>query len=88
MESAKPNKSTATAAQNERIMLALKAGPKTTDDLRSMGCYQSAARIHYLRRAGYKIDTQLFNGISADGYAHKRMARYTLLGVSKQDVGA
>jgi hypothetical protein len=29
---------------------------------------------------GWEIETKLFSGYSADGYAHARMARYTLIG--------
>lgn len=72
-------KSTATAAQELRIVKALKSGPKTTDDLRAAGCYQVSARIWGLRSRGYNIVTDLFNGYAADGYSHARMARYTLV---------
>ncbi|WP_373424234.1 helix-turn-helix domain-containing protein [Variovorax boronicumulans] len=72
-------KSTATAAQELRIVEALMSGPKTTDDLRSVGCYQVSARIWGLRARGYNIVTDLFNGYAADGLRHARMARYTLV---------
>jgi hypothetical protein len=72
------SRSTATAAQEQRIVEALRSGPKTTDELRKLGCYQSSARIWGLRARGYEIDTDLFNGYAADGYSHARMARYTL----------
>lgn len=79
-------KSTATAAQELRIVQALKSGSKTTDDLRAAGCYQVSARIWGLRSRGYNIVTDLFNGYAADGYSHARMARYTL--VEEPDGGA
>lgn len=72
-------KSTATAAQELRIVEALMSGPKTTDDLRAVGCYQVSARIWGLRARGYTIVTDLFNGYAADGLRHARMARYTLV---------
>lgn len=72
-------KSTTTAAQEQRIVKALRSGPKTTDDLRATGCYQVSARIWGLRSRGFKIVTDLFNGYAADGYSHARMARYTLV---------
>lgn len=73
-------KSTRTKAQQLRIIGALRSGPKTTDDLRALGCYQVSARIHGLRhRWGYEITTDLFDGFAADGYSHARMARYTLV---------
>lgn len=49
------DRSTATAAQLERIVQALLAGPKTTDALRALGVYQVSARIHALRARGYSI---------------------------------
>lgn len=76
-------KSTGTAAQRERIIEALRRSPKTTDELRAMGIYQTSARIHELRRMGYEIDTALYDGWSADGYSHARMARYELTGEPK-----
>jgi len=62
----------------ERILQALLSGPKTTDQIRALGVYQSSARIHGLRAMGHSIKTELFDGYAADGYSHARMARYTL----------
>lgn len=76
---AKLDKSTATAAQELRILDGLRISPKTTDDLRRLGVYQVSARIWGLRAKGYNIETALFDGYAADGYSHTRMARYTLL---------
>ena len=78
------DKSTQTAAQQRRIIAALHAGPKTTDDLRALGIYQTSARIWGLRAMGWNIETELFNGYSVDGYSHARMARYTLIGEPEQ----
>lgn len=74
------SKSTGTEAQLRRILAALKIGPKTTDELRALGVYQVSARIWGLRAQGYNIITDLFDGYAADGYAHARLARYTLVG--------
>lgn len=74
------DKSTATAAQELRIVEGLRISPKTTDDLRRLGVYQVSARIWGLRAKGYNIETALFDGYAADGYSHARMARYTLIG--------
>lgn len=73
------SRSTQTEAQIRRIVAALRTGPKTTDDLRKLGVYQTSARIWGLRARGYNIVTDLFDGYAADGYSHTRMARYTLL---------
>lgn len=72
------SRSTDTEAQERRIVAALRIGPRTTDDLRKLGVYQVSARIWKLRQLGFEIETDLFDGISADGYSHARMARYTL----------
>lgn len=71
--------STSTEAQEQRIIDALRSGPKTTDQLRAIGCYQVSARIFKLRALGYVIETELFTGYASDGLKHTRMARYTLL---------
>ncbi|MGJ7493430.1 helix-turn-helix domain-containing protein [Variovorax sp. RT4R15] len=72
--------STTAEAQQLRIVTALRSGPKTTDDLRALGCYQVSARVFGLRALGYNIITDLFDGYAADGFSHTRMARYTLVG--------
>lgn len=76
-------KSTATEVQERRILEALKAGPKTTCELRAIGVYQVSARIFELRKRGHNIATTLFDGWAADGYSHARMARYELLEVAE-----
>lgn len=72
--------STATDAQRQRILDALRTGPQTSYDLRRMGCYQSAARILELRRMGYEIETELVTLYDRDGFMHPRCARYHLTG--------
>lgn len=75
--------STTAEAQQLRIVAALRVGPKTTDDLRALGCYQVSARIWGLRAKGFNIITDLFDGYAADGFSHSRLARYTLVGEPK-----
>jgi hypothetical protein len=77
------SRSTHTEAQLLRIVTALRAGPKTTDELRALGCYQVSARIWGLRAKGFNIITDLFDGYAADGFSHSRLARYTLVGESE-----
>jgi hypothetical protein len=73
-------KSTATEAQRERIILALRRRPHTSYDLRRLGCYQSAARVKELRdQFGYVITTDLITLVDRDGYWHARCALYTLV---------
>lgn len=73
------SRSTETEAQEQRAVLAMRLGPKTTDDLRKLGLYQVSARIWSLRQKGYEIETDLFTGYAADGMKHTRMARYKLI---------
>ena len=75
----KLDRSTSTAAQEARLVAALRVGPRSTDELRALGIYQPGARVWYLRARGYVILTELFDGYAADGYSHARMARYTLV---------
>jgi len=73
-------KSTATEAQQFRIVQALREGPKTSDYLRTiLGCYQSSARVKELRSAGYDIVTERITLVDRDGYLHPRAARYHLM---------
>lgn len=73
-------KSTATEAQRERIIVALRRRPHTSYDLRRLGIYQAPARIKELRdRFGYVIATDLVTLVDRDGYHHARCALYTLL---------
>ena len=73
-------KSTATEAQRDRIIQALKARPHTTYDLRRLGIYQAPARVKELRdKLGFDITTDLVGLVDADGYYHARCALYTLV---------
>lgn len=71
-------KSTGTEAQRQRILDALREGPKTSYDLRRMGCYQAPTRIIELRRKGFDITTEFVTLYDRDGYMHPRCARYHL----------
>lgn len=73
-------KSTASEAQRERILMALARGPKTSYDLRRLGCYQAPARVKELRdRHGYNITTTRVTLVDRDGFSHPRAALYTLI---------
>jgi len=73
-------KSTHSEAQRQRILDALRRGPKTSYDLRRIGCYQAPARIKELRdRFGYVIQTERVTLVDRDGYLHPRAARYSLV---------
>lgn len=71
-------KSTATEAQRDRILEALRNGPKTSYDLRRMGCYQAPARVFELRNQGHVIHTAFVPVVDADGYRHAGVALYSL----------
>lgn len=70
--------STASEAQRLRIIAALRTGPKTSYDLRRMGCYQAPARIIELRRMGYEIITERITLTDRDGFQHHGCALYSL----------
>lgn len=69
---------TAAAAQRRRILLALRAGPKTTEDLRQLGCYQAPTRVYELREQGYEIETSRVSLWDRDGFQHRGVALYSL----------
>ncbi|MGH8758710.1 MAG: helix-turn-helix domain-containing protein [Burkholderiales bacterium] len=74
-------KSTKSEAQRERILAALRVGPKTSYEFRRLGCYQAPARIKELRdKFGYSIETERVTLYDQDGYMHPRAARYHLRG--------
>lgn len=81
------SQSTDTAAQEKRILEALRAGPKTTDNLRALGCYQVSARVFGLRAKGFNIETSLYDGWAVDGYSHRKMARYELVSEPEPKAG-
>lgn len=70
---------TATADQRFRILQALARGPKTSYELRHIGCYQASTRIFELRRAGHDITAKRVTVIDAEGYSHARVALYELI---------
>lgn len=73
-------KSTATEAQRERILQALRRRPHTSYDLRRLGIYQAPARIKELRdKFDYEITTSLVTLTDRDGYTHARCALYRLV---------
>lgn len=72
------NKSTASEAQRQRILEALRTGPKTSYELRRLGVYQQSTRIFELRRRGYDIQTERVTLYDRDGFMHRGCARYHL----------
>lgn len=72
-------KSTATEAQRDRILAALRRRPQTTCDLRQLGAFQCATRIKELRELGHRIITTRVTLVDPDGWTHPRAAIYSLL---------
>lgn len=72
-------KSTATEAQHERILNALRLRPHTSYELRRLGSYQCPTRIKELREMGYEIATDRVTLIDDEGYAHANCALYSLI---------
>lgn len=72
-------RSTSVEAQRDRILTALREGPKTSYDLRRIGCYQAPARIKELKdRFGYVIRTERVTLYDRDAFCHPGAARYHL----------
>ncbi|MBE0586560.1 MAG: helix-turn-helix domain-containing protein [Hydrogenophaga sp.] len=70
--------SSATEAQRQRILIALRAGPKTSFELRRLGIYQHSVRIFELRKAGHTINTARISLFDHDGFEHRNCALYSL----------
>ncbi len=72
-------KSTATEAQRQRILTALRIKDRTTEDFRRLGIYQVSTRIFELRALGYNIVTSFVTLTDRDGFTHSGCALYTLV---------
>lgn len=73
------SRSTSSETQHQRILETLRISPKTSYDLRRMGCYQAPARIFELRKQGHNIKTELVDLYDRDGYLHAGAALYHLI---------
>ncbi|HEY9572145.1 MAG TPA: helix-turn-helix domain-containing protein [Pusillimonas sp.] len=74
------SKSTATAAQQARILALLAIRPHNTEELRQAGIYQVSARIKELRQMGHQIKTDRISLWDRDGFEHRGVALYLLQG--------
>lgn len=73
-------KSTETRDQENRAVEIMRGQLwTTTDQFRAAGLHQPAARIWGLKKRGYKLDRELYDGMGADGFYHVRCARYRLV---------
>lgn len=73
-------KSTACAAQRQRILKALQRRPHHSYELRKMGLYMVNARVCELRKEGYLITTKRTVVVDDEGYRHDGVALYSLEG--------
>lgn len=73
------DRSSATKAQELRIIEALRIRPRTTEDFRrDFGIFQISARVHSLRAQGWDIRTDRITLVDRDGFMHPRAALYSL----------
>jgi len=66
------------AAQRARVISLLRAAAQTTYSLRARGISHPAMRVKELVSAGYVIRSARVTAVDSDGYAHKRVALYSL----------
>ena len=73
------SRSTAAAAQRDKVLALLRRGPKTTLDLRQHGILSPAARVWELRHDhGHTIACDLVTLYDDEGYRHSKCASYHL----------
>lgn len=71
---------TSAAGQRQRVLAAIRTGPKTTIELREQyGVISPAPRVLELRRMGYVIHTLRVRAVTPDGVTHYGIARYVLV---------
>lgn len=73
-------KDMSTAAQRLRILEHLRAGPQTTYSLRARGVSHPAMRIKELIGEGYQITSDPVTAVDSDGFMHRGVALYSLIG--------
>ncbi len=84
------NRSTATAAQEQRILDMLAGGrERHTLEFQRAGIMQLHARLNGLRKRGYEIHrVDLRDRFDPEGYRHVRVASYRLVSVPQGEQGA
>jgi len=76
-------RSTATEAQIQRLLGLVTTRPHHTHELRKVGISHPAGRIRDLEGRGYAFEACRITTIDSDGYMHRGVALYTLIGVPK-----
>ena len=79
------SRSTATEAQIQRLLGLIKIRPHHTHELRKFGISHPAGRILDLEKRGFVFDSDRITTIDSDGYAHRGVALYTLIGIPEGD---
>lgn len=74
-----PARSTATWAQQLRVLVELRKGDCNTYQLRQRGISHPAGRVRELNHRGYLITKALITTVDADGYTHSGVALYSLV---------
>lgn len=72
-------RSTATAAQIERLVEMLRICSRHTHELRKAGISHPAGRIKDLINDGFVISSDRINTIDSDGFTHVGVALYSLV---------
>lgn len=72
-------KSTATWAQQLRLLVELRKGDRNTYQLRARGISHPAGRVRELNANGYLITKALITTVDADGFTHRGVALYSLV---------
>lgn len=70
--------------QRHRILLALRAGLKTSKDLRNQSIYQNSVHTFELRERGFEIKTDRVSLFNREGYEHRGRAMYELVNEPEQ----
>ncbi|QEL56602.1 helix-turn-helix domain-containing protein [Chromobacterium paludis] len=80
---------TAAEAQRMRLLYALRDGPVTTIEARTLlNIFQPAARVKELRDRGFQIITERIRVTDESGRKHSGVARYVLLSECSQEEAA
>jgi len=74
-------RSTATEAQIQRLLGLMATRPHHTHELRMFGISHPAGRICDLEKRGFEFESNRITTIDSDGYVHRGVALYTLVGV-------
>lgn len=72
-------RSTATAAQLDRLVSMLRVRQRHTHELRMQGISHPAGRIQDLEAIGFVIASDRINTVDGDGFIHTNVALYSIV---------